>query len=186
MEPFKSDGNSLDPGVKARLHRLDRQLRAHFSVYALDLVSGRPIEARGNLDPETGIRHHGPVVDPAWYLWRKDNLSSHHFFVSQYPRFTHREVQGLEGDIARFTSVNHLARVLIEREEERNQRRLQAARGFRQDKVEANERRIRDLISGRDTGHRDARAFSYGGQTSRTSTAEQGRVLKDRHADGWE
>lgn len=186
MEPFKSDGNSIDRSVLSRMRRLDRQLRATWSIYSIDLLTGQPIEQTRRMDVETGIVRHGPVLDPAFYLWRKDPYSSHHFYVAQYPRFTHKEVLGLEGDVARFTSPNHLGRILRERMEERRVAALRAARSHNADKAEANEHRIRTLLDRSDSGYRDARTFSYSGQGSRRTGAEGAAILKDRNQDGWE
>jgi hypothetical protein len=184
--PFHFDGVSIEPSVRKRLRRLDKQLLVTFSPYSLDPHTGQPIEARRGVDPETGERFGGLVHDPAYHLWRKDSYSSHHFYIRAYPQFTHREAAALENDIARFVSANHLGRVLREREEEKRAKALAAEKGFRQDKAEANEKRIRRLITGEDRGLRDVKSFSYAGQSSRVSAGEKGVIYKDRRADGWE
>ena len=92
----------------------------------------------------------------------------------------------LESDIARFVSPAHIGRVLREREAEHRARLLKAEKAQRQDKAEANEKRIHALISGKDHGTRDAHSFSYAGQARRTSSGESGQIWKDKKEDGWQ
>ena len=184
--PFHFDGVSIEPSVRKRLRRLDKQLLVTFSPYSIDPHTGAPIEAKRGVDPETGEVFGGLVHDPAFHLWRKDSYSSHHFYIRAYPQFTHREAGMLESDIARFVSPAHIGRVLREREAEHRARLLKAEKAQRQDKAEANEKRIHALISGKDRGTRDLRSFSYAGQAKHTSAGESPVVMKDRRADGWE
>ena len=88
--------------------------------------------------------------------------------------------------VARFTSANHLGRVLRERQEERRAGALASEKAFRRDKAEANEHRIRKLLDGSDRGYRDVKSFSYAGQASHVTGAEKGQVVKSRRSDGWE
>jgi hypothetical protein len=190
MEPVGfADAPAIDRGVLARLRRLDPQLRVTWARYSLDPYTGKVILGSGRLDPESGARIAGPVGDPAFYLWRKDECSSHHFFVACFPQFGHAEVLRLESDIARFARAQDIGPMLRQRAEEARQRKLAANKQLRADKVVANKSRLHDLVFGendaRRYGFREARAFGYAGQGSHTSSAEGGLVRVDNEKDGW-
>jgi hypothetical protein len=123
-------------------------------------------------------------------VWRKDELSSHHFFVTVYPEFGHAEVARLEADFARFMRPQDIGPMLRERAEARRLRALAANKQYRADKVVANKSRLHDLVFGDDDrkryGYREAKAFGYADQSKRTSTGESGLVRTDSHLDGWE
>jgi hypothetical protein len=186
MEPLRHYDASVDSGVLSRLKRLDPQLRVTFSRYALNPDTGRPIEMSGRLDPCTGEWLAGVVHDPAFYLWRKDDCSSHHFFVAAYPQFGHREVMLLEADLARFERPEDIERIVRERAERRRERQLSSVKGDRQEVRRANRKRIHDLVFEGKSGMREAKVSSYAGQSTRTSSAERQRFLADAKEDGWE
>lgn len=191
MEPVGfADAPAIDRGVLARLKRLDAQLRVTWAKYSIDPYTGKVILGSGRLDPVSGERIAGPVLDPAYYVWRKDELSSHHFFVMVCPEFGHAEVARLEGDFARFMRPQDIGPMLRARAEEKRQRALAANKQYRADKVVANKSRLHDLVFGDDDrkryGYREANAFGYAGQQTHTSTGESGLVRRDSAADGWE
>jgi hypothetical protein len=154
-----------------------------WSPYALDVLTSNPIEGSGMLDPHTGEYVTGPTPDPAYYLWRKDECSTHHVHVTTFHRFTNREVLALERDVARFHRPKDLWRLFQEHDTERRMRRHISQRQRQEDKVEANERRIDDLVLGNKLGNRQAKMFSYGGQINRSTP---GDVEVDAKEDGWE
>lgn len=187
MEPIRMDGPSIDYGVARRLRRLDRQLRLTWSRYALDPFTGIPILAKPGIDPDTGVRYKGEVLDPAHYLWRKQECSSHHFFIRTFEApFSHYDVRGLETDLARFHRPEDLGRVLRERYDTDLARKQRAYSGQMQDKVVDSKRLLHDTVTGDRTVnfYREAKGFSYAGQTKRTSGAEHGRVPVDNRILG--
>jgi hypothetical protein len=183
MEPRNWDGPSIDRGVLKRLHRLDPQLVVTWSPYALDVMTSNPIEQSGNMDPETGDVGRGPVPDPAFYLWRRDECSTHHVFVNLYQQFTDREVLALERDIARFERPQDIMRIFHERDRARRDRALVNKNILQQAKIKANERRIDDLILGGVESKRQAKSFSFSGQTNHSTPGE---IEMDAKEAGWE
>jgi hypothetical protein len=165
------------------MHRLDPQLVLTWSPYVLDVLTSQPVEQVGTMDPETGETHRGPVSDPAFYLWRKDETSSHHVFVKAYPRFTDREVLALERDIARFERPQDIMTIFHQRDQQRRERAQANATQRQHDKIAANERRINDLVLGGKESRRPAKTFSYAGQGSRSTPGE---VEMDPKEGGWE
>jgi hypothetical protein len=183
MEPRTWDGPSVERSVLARMKRLDPQLRVTFSPYALDPMTCTPIEQSGILDPYTGEYNTGLVEDPAFYLWRKDECSSHHVFVKAFPRFTDREVLALERDVARFNRPQDIMRIFHERDTARREKALANKRELQNDKIAANARRIDDLVLGGKTSRRGGRSYGYSGQGSKGSP---GDVEMDPREGGWE
>jgi hypothetical protein len=191
MEPVGfADAPSIDRGVLARLRRLDAQLRVTWARYSLDPYTGKVLLGSGRLDPMSGERIAGPVLDPAYYVWRKDECSSHHFFLAAYPDFGHAEVFRLEGDIARFARAQDVGPMLRARAEEARQRKIKANKQFRADKVTANKSRLHDLVFGENDAHRYGfrapRAYGYAVQGSHTSSGEGALIRESNRADGWE
>jgi hypothetical protein len=183
MEPRNWDGPSIDSSILKRLNRLDPQLVVTWSPYSLDVFTSRPIEGSGVLDPYTGEYVTGAVKDPAFYLWRKDEYSTHHVFVNTYPRFTNREVLALERDIARFERPQDIMRLFHERDSALRKRRKASHRAEQRDKIEANDSRINDLVLDGKLGRRQGKMFSYKGQSGRSTP---GDVEVDAKEDGWE
>jgi hypothetical protein len=178
MEPIKWDGPSIEPGVKRRLKRLDTYLRVTFSPYALDTLTGRPIQMDGYA--EDGSYLSGALIDPAHFLWRKDPNSSHHFFVRSYSvhtgGFGHLEVLHLEADVARHRSPSEAWRFLKAATDRNLARKAKVHKDYLSDKVRANQSLALDIAQGRRTD-RTAKAVSYPGQTSHTSSHEQSRIV---------
>lgn len=174
MEPHShASAPSLDLGVERRLRRLDRQLRATWSPYSVDSLTGQVIEHCGR-----------PVEDPCWHLWRKDECSTHHFYVMPIGEyFGHEQVARLERDVARHMSPDEILRRHRARAEDRKALELRRKEEAQQDKIKANESRIADLVFGGKSGRRDGKVFSYPGQKSH---ATPGTVMKDAKEDGWE
>lgn len=180
MVPYHAaDAPAVDPGVVARMKRVHPGLRLTFSPYALDLLNGHPI-----LVEDTGQ----PVYDPAWYLWLKDSVTSHHIFLNMFSMdeggFGHRNCESLESDIARRMSPGQIGQWLRAREGSMLAKKQADFRQTQTDKVEANEKRINDLILEGKSGVRDKKVFSYKGQHSRDNVGAV--VYKDAKEDGWE
>lgn len=194
MEPPRWDGPSIDYGVESRLARLDRQLVVTFSPFALDPLSGRVIETNTKIDPETGNMIIGAVRDPAYYLWRRDENSTHHFFVQAYPLraggFGYRQVLALERDLARFIAPQHLAAYLADRDREIRERMQAQHDQLQADKISANRSKIERTLSGMHAGdgsenldRRQANITSYPGQKNRGTPGE---IEMDSKEAGWE
>jgi hypothetical protein len=162
-----------------RLRRLDPQLVLTWSPYSLDPLTSHPIEMAGNLDPYTGEWLVGPVEDPAYYLWRKDEVSSHHVFVMAFPRFTNREVLGLERDIARFERPQDIMRIFHERDKARRAKLMGNKRETQTDKIEANEGLIDDLVVGGRNTRPQAKSFSYAGQGKKSTPGDVDKSAKE-------
>jgi hypothetical protein len=187
MEPKNhAAAPAIEPGVLSRLRRLDRNLRVTWSPLALDVETGRPIEMELTLDPYTGEWLEGTITDPAYYLWRKDNNSSHHFFVAVYSEFGHPEVELLETDLARFHDPEEIPKLLRESNARLRQLGLRAKRELQRQKRKANKRRIHDLVFEGKGLRRSAKVASYPGAPTRTSSAERAQIEKEAREDGWE
>jgi len=172
MEPIRFDGPSVERGVLSRLKRLDRQLRVTFSPYAIDTSTGLPIIMDGY--GERGEVLTGPCRDPAFYLWRKDPYSSHHYFVRSYPvqeGFNHLSVRHLEGDVSRHRTPAEAWRITKAMTERNAARRTAAHKQYLKDKMAANASLGLDIARGKRTT-REAKAISYSGMGSHTSSAE--------------
>lgn len=187
MEPIHYDGPSIEPGVKRRLRRLDRQLRVTFSPYSLDTFTGYPILMNGM--NEDGYYLRGPAKDPAHYLWRKDPCSSHHFFVMSYSvhtgGFGHLQVRHLEGDIARHLSPEHAWRAVKEATDRNLARKAVHHKQYLRDKTVANKDLAWDIVNGKHVT-RSAKVMSYSGVGSRLSSYEKGEVRLDNRELGVE
>lgn len=187
MEPLSHDGPSVERSVLRRLNTLDPLFRITWSKYALDPETGQPILGSGRLDPYTGeyVRP-DPILDPCFYLWRKDSGSSHHFFVEAFPEFGYREIRQLESDLVRFMGPEEISRFVRTRAERLRQRALDQMQDRQIQKMKANKSRIRDLVFEGKAGVREAKSFSYSGQTVRRSSAEGGLIEQDAREAGWE
>jgi hypothetical protein len=166
-----------------RMRRLDSQLVLTWSPYSLDPLTSNPIEMQGRLDPHTGEWLRGPVKDPAYYLWRKDECSTHHVFVMTFEKFTNRQVLALERDVARFNRPQDIMRIFHARDEARREKELGRKRQTQDDKVNANEQRIDDLVLGNKLSRRQAKSFSYAGQGNKSTP---GDIEMDHKEAGWE
>jgi hypothetical protein len=188
MEPTRFDGPSIDRSVLRRLHRLDRNLRVTFSPWALDTLSGRPIEMDA-WDTTTGEGQVGLCHDPAFYLWRKDDASSHHFFVTSYTvqhGFTHRDVLRLEADLARFHSPKECWRIVKANYDRRREAETRAHRGLMLDKAINNRKLMLDAMQGNVDLRRAPKVFGYSGQAYRRSSAESAGVARSNRELGIE
>lgn len=172
-----ADAPSIDRGVLARLRRLDPDLRLTWHRYAIDVLTGEVILGPGGK----------PVLDPAWYLWRRDRGSNavYHFVMSFPARegFGHREVAGLESDAGRLLDPKEIRLRHEARVEARRRKELERIRQKQRDKIAANRRRIHDLVFEGRLGVRDGRPFSYPGQPHRSTP---GLVAMSAREDGWE
>lgn len=186
MEPVRYDGPSIDYGVERRLRRLNPNLKVTWSPYALDHLTGRPIEMSGALDCYTGEFNRGPVKDPGYYLWIKDGTFSTYYLVAIYQKFGHEEVMHLEADVARHMDHSRVFEFLEARGKALRERGLSRKRDAQKQKVAANKKRIHDLVFEGKSGVRDAKVSSYKGQTRRLSSNELNRIRMDPREDGWE
>jgi hypothetical protein len=146
-------------------------------------VTSQPIEQSGTINTDTGEFCIGPVKDPSYYLWRRDETSTHHVFVMTFERFTDREVLALERDIARFERPQDIMRIFHERDTARREKAMADKKQFQEAKRRANEHRIDDLIVGGVEGKRQAKSFSFPGQTQH---ATPGEIEMDSKEAGWE
>jgi hypothetical protein len=184
MEPPNWDGPTVDSGVLKRMKRLAPRLKVTWSPYALDPTTGRVLEQSGKVDPYYGNVLTGPVKDPAFYLWRRDSSSSHYFFVSMYRTFGHREVHGLEGDIARLVRPQDILPIIQANEERRKATGKRAQRDTQRAKIAANKTKIEETLEGKRDA-RSPRVFSYPGQGASKDTSGREIELQGREA-GWE
>jgi hypothetical protein len=186
MEPIRFDGPSVDISVERRLRRLNPKLKLTWSPYALDHSTGRPIEMVGMMDPLTGERPTGPLKDPAYYLWLKDDSHGTHWLVGIYPHFGHEQLMHLEADVARHMDHGDVFDLLQAKAQNLRDRALTRRDDRKRGEREANRKRIHDLVFEGKTGYRDAKVSSYAGQTNRQSSGERKRFLADAREDGWE
>lgn len=178
MELFQSaDGPALDRGLELRLKRLDPKLKVTFSHWAIDPRKGRPI-----LDALTGK----PIHHPCQHLWRRSDEGWHH--LNEFPMaqggFGHLNVRFLEIDrhVTAKRKAAELFRLMEQRREDQRERSNNQHKNWRQDRAQANKRRMLDLAQGK-SGRRQGRMFSYAGQTTRRTP---GDLLSDAKEDGWE
>jgi len=149
----------------------------------LDPLTGYPVEQPGVLNSETGEWEFGPVRDPAFYLWHKEEVSTHHVFVMALPQFTHREVLALERDVARFARPKDIMRMFHARDTERRAKLEAERKDFGVQKILANDEKIRSIMLGGDRDVRQGKSFSYPGQSSRSTPGE---IAMDDKESGWE
>lgn len=169
-----SDANapSVDRGVLRRMRTLDPNLVITWSEFAFDPFNGGYLLHAGR-----------PVKDPAFYLWRRDDNSSHHFLVSTYPNgFGHRQVLALERDLARFHSTDEMLRMLRDAQSAQRDRGLARRKDVQRDKIKYNESLIGDILGGK-SDRRQAKIASYPGQGRRGTPGE---VQMDSREIGWE
>lgn len=178
-----SDAPSLDRGVISRLRRLDPALVVTWNRYAHSPITGEILLGSGRLDPHTGVRVVGPVQDPAYHLWRRDESTGEYHLINSYPRFTQREVLSLERDVARYIAPRHVFAHIARAQEERRRREFDRLRAYQQDKAAANSSQVRDLVFGGLSQNRGARIFSGGGITRRSTP---GDVPMTPREAGWE
>lgn len=171
-------GPSVDPSALARMRRLDRGLAVTYSSVSINPLTSRPLETRLGL-----------VRDPAFHLWSRDP-DGRWWLVRSFPAaegFGHREVARLEADVARRMSPSEILERHLSGVADRREAGLAIHRGYHSDLLKANRRRIENLLNlddrTQDRGDRQARMFSYPGQSSR---ATPGLLKKDAREDGWE
>lgn len=182
MQPFSHPGGPrIEPAVRERLQRLDRALSVTFSPWALDPLSGRPIEWE-----VTGQ----PIPSPGFYLWHHlpDGRLRLVDFYEVERGFGHRELYHLEKRArAKGTPSQQVREALAALGAEQVARRLACADHWHR-VLKANARRMLANADPNVSIYRDPRFFSYAGQRRRTSSGEGGRqrVMKDARKDGWE
>lgn len=164
---------SLDRSILARLRRLDPQLVVTWHPYSIDPFVGGTLLTRWG----------APVPDPSWYLWRRDDNSSHHFLVAIYKDFGHEQVRKLEADVFRYMSPEEVSRAIRENQSRIHDQKRAAKEQLQRDKIKANAGPIHDLVFGNRPTRRDAKVMSYGGQRNRGS---RGQVDIDPREAGWE
>jgi hypothetical protein len=195
MEPRSdSDAPTLDKGVLERLKRLDPKLKVTFCKYAIDQVTGEPIEV--NVSPDwlddpdamSRLRQFGKsrvVLDPAWHLWSQDP-DGRWILINSYAAaagFGHREVAKLEGDVARYMRPSDLIALMWGRRKEHERKAKKDHKELRSDIHKANKSRIHDLLFEDKPMERDGKFMSGPGLNRR---GNMGTVLKDDKEDGWE
>lgn len=187
-----SSGPAVEKAVLERMKRLDPSLELTFSQFAVNPLTSKPLEVHPSPDWETWqterLRRLGSkyyLLLPAFHLWIWDWREGRYHYVKSYPAeagFGHREVYGLEADAARWMSPSEILRQVHEAREAADAKRKQDLREEKLEHFKANDRRIRDLLAGKEP-RRDAKIVSYPGQGNRGS---RGRVEKDSREDGWE
>ncbi len=163
---------SIERGVLSRMKRLDPNLVVTWHRYSTDPISGRPL-----------LHNNRPVADPSYYLWRRDDNSRHHHWISFYVHFGQRQVQRLEGDLARFMRPTEILQKMGEARTARLAREKAQLQDTQNEKIKANHRRIGDLVFNGKSGQRQAKSFSASGLSRRGTP---GVILKDAREDGWE
>lgn len=188
-----SDAPTLDPGVTARLQRLDPLLRVTFCRYAIDQVTGEPLAIHPGPEvidePEYKmLRRCGNVtvlLDPGFHLWVRDPDGKHHL-LSSYPAeigFGHREVRKLEEDVARYMRPSEILATMHQQHADRKKREAKNHDQGRADILKANEHRIHDLLFEDKCGYRSGKFMSGPGLHRRGNI---GDVRMDDTEDGWE
>lgn len=182
MQPYShAAAPSLDRGVLSRLRRLDRDLLVTWSPYALDPLSGKPIESVPHVDPIDGWKPGGAVEDPAYYLWLLCT-DGRVRLVGVYQHFGHLQCAQLEGDVARRFPSHELARRFMEAKARSQERGLVAQRDMQHQKIAANQSRINDLLNGK-LSRRQAKIMSAPGLSKRSTPGE---IEMDSKEAGWE
>lgn len=186
MQPYNhAGGPTIDVSVERRLRRLDRCLFVTWSPWALDPLTGRPIETKGAIDPVTGdVVPAGTIESPEYHLWRRDENSSKVFWVSSYRHFGHAQVAKLEGDLARFMSPSAMLQKMMEARDRVLRKGREDYEDYHNQLSKANESRIHDLVFAGKSGRRTRKVVSYPGQTNRGTPTEE--FLADPEEDGWE
>ena len=175
-EPWTdSCGPTIERSVVERMRRMDPLLRVTFSYVSIDPFTTRPLWCGDEF---------GYIRDPAYHLWSRDP-DGRWWLVRSYPAaqgFGHREVMALEQDAARFFSPSEILRRRLAGIERRKEVAKAAYAQYHADALKANRKRINDLIDGK-FGQRQAKMFSYAGQSNRSTP---GDLRKSSKEDGWE
>lgn len=179
MRPFHdSAAPCLDLGLERRLRSLDPNLLVTYSPWSIDPRDGQPIE---DLDGQ-------PVAEPAHHLWiRQPSGKYHHIdlFPMALGGFGYLNLRYLEANkrATETRSPVDIYRLMQTRNELLRETSARKHREHRQDRAQANKKRIGDLVFNGKSGRRQAKISSYPGQV-RHSTP--GDVLRDAREDGWE
>lgn len=196
MELFSaSDAPSVDRGVLARLHRLDRKLLLTFSHFAIDPTTSRPVEVHPSPDWEDDPEARAHLVrrgnaffllDPCYHLWT-ETPDGRPMLVQSYPiskgGFGHLQVAALEADVARRMKPSEIAALWWKNQNDAKEREAKKLAQDRDDLIRANESRIHDLVFEGKRGVRDAKIASYPGQGKRSTPGE---IMMDDKEAGWE
>lgn len=177
-QPFHDRNVSIEPGVLARLKKLDPNLLLTFSQYALSIVTGQPMDYAGTKDP---------IVDPAWYLWQRqpDGGWINVAITSAEQGFGHREISNIEKwSWLKELKPEHIVALWETGAFNREQTKRQQIADRREQFRRANKKRIGDLVFEQKSGLRQAKPISFPGQTSRNTVGTM--VLEDAKRDGWE
>ena len=178
MRPFHDSIQSIDPGIRDRLRKLDPNLLLTFSQFSLSYETGQPILYR-----ETGQ----PIVDPCWYLWQRQP-DGRYINVGQFTAdagFGHRELANIEkwGWLKDMSPAKVAELFSCGADARRNAKQKEIATR-REDTRRANKKRIADLMFDGKTGMREAKPISYPGQNNCNTAGSL--VLKDAKEDGWD
>lgn len=179
-----ADAPSVDPGVLARMKRLDRQLHVTWTRYTPDPITGQPAIGIPGVDPHTGDYIEArPIEDPAFHLWRQDETSSQWHWVSSYAYFGHQQVAKLEADVARYMNPDEIMRARAAAIDARFKRVKDARDEQHVEKLKANRSVMNDTLFGKNRQHRDGRIFSGAGVKYRGGS---GTVERSQKEMGWE
>ena len=163
---------SIDPGVLARLRRLDKDLVVTWSPWVVDGLSGQPI-----IDNYTGR----PVLDPAYAIWLC--VDGDYRLVKTSKAFGHQEVEKLERDVGRHLNPADVMRQHTAKHQIKLRKAREDFRDRKQQVVDANAKRIGDLVFEGKTSERQARIFSAPNVGYRGTP---GLIHRDSREDGWE
>lgn len=195
MELFNdSGGPSLDIGVEKRLYRMDKNVRVTFSYFAIDMQTSYPMTVNPNATWEPAeramlVKHRGEWLlrAPCYHLWSRRSSDDRWWYVKGYPAeqgFGHREVAALEADVVRTgMTPSEIVNRAFENEARKKEEAKLAYRDERKQLLNANKRRIEDLVRWGKSGRRQAKISSYPGQKNRSTPGE---FLSDPKEDGWE
>jgi hypothetical protein len=192
-----SDGPSIAKEVVRELHQFDPSVRVTFSKFALDPMTGIPIEvdkakiliAEEDFSTVDALVKRGNayfVSDPRYYVWSQ-TPDGDVVLVKSIPvreGFDRRQIDILRQDRQ---SMERLVAFLEEKfahQRYGEKKAKQNWRDFQHDLVSANASRIHDLIvNDKVMTHRDAKIMSYKNQGSRSTPGQV--PTTDREA-GWE
>lgn len=187
MELPKSDtdGPKVDPAVLRALRTLDPNLVVTWHRWAIDPLTGQKIIVTDpKTDPMTGdTPEKGPIYAPAFHLWRRDDLSSHYFWVTCSPEFNHLNVKKLEADLARVMDPQDIPRLLRLRDETHREHRLKSGKDDVGALIRANWTKIKRSFEGDDKDTRGAKLISGPGLTKRSTPGDVPLTPKEA---GWE
>ena len=181
-----------DSSIIRELKALDPGLFPHFSEYELDKATGSPLLTAGGI----------PILRPRWSIWQEDPKTGQMYFLFYHEDVNKpeadrtflpldmRAVDRIRQDLGRQGfSPKQVADMMMNSQKAWRDKREADMQDLREEVLKANKRKITEAMESMDgregDASRDAKTFSYAGQTTRTSGAER-KIEKSDKELGWE